>query len=181
MLLRRPGTGRPPQWVSHDGFHSVDDTCPRTAGHGVVGVPFVPAHLSGVARGVVLHGLKSLTPPIGFLEPRKFFATPSTSLPPHFHLPPPFTLHLHFPLSLSSLLPPSLSPPFSPYPLPPSPSRPHSLSLLPLPLPLSISPVWHLTIPPTQIPSIPPSYHHPLLLSTHILSIFSLQPPFYPP
>jgi hypothetical protein len=40
-------TGRPPQWVCHDGSHSVDDKCPRTAGPGVVHVPFSPLAESG--------------------------------------------------------------------------------------------------------------------------------------
>ena len=91
-----------------------------------------------------MHGLKSLTPPIGFLEPRKFFATPSTSLPPHFHLPPPFTLHLHFPSF--SLLPPATFPLSTFFPLPPTP--------------LTLSP--SLSLPP---PSPPPSLHLACLAS----------------
>ena len=90
-----------------------------------------------------MHGLKSLTPPIGFLEPRKFFATPSTSPPPHFHLPPPFTLHLHFSFSL---LPPATFPLSTFFPLPPTP--------------LTLSP--SLSLPP---PSPPPSLHLACLAS----------------
>ena len=51
LLPRRPGTERPPQWVSHDGFHSADDTCPRTAGHGCRWRPFRPRSLERGGSG----------------------------------------------------------------------------------------------------------------------------------
>ena len=121
-----------------------------------------------------MHGLKSLTPPIGFLEPRKFFATPSTSLPPHFHLPPPipsFSLlpPAAFPLSTLSPLPPyplTLSPSLS---LPP-PSPPPSLHLACL---ASHYPSYPNTLNSTLLP--PPSpflYTYPL----HLLPSTSLLP-----
>ena len=71
---------------------TVNHTCPRS------GTRFSLASLtstlaeSGVAQGVDLHGLKSLTPHIEFLEPRKTFATPSIPLYPFIYYSQPPSL-----------------------------------------------------------------------------------------
>ena len=119
-----------------------------------------------------MHGLKSLTPPIGFVEPRKFFRNPLHFTPTSF---PPSTSNSLF------LSPPSCRlPPLHPFPPTPLPPHPLALTLSPSSLSPSLSPSRLSGISLSLLPKHP-QFHPPTTTLSFSLHISSPSSPFHLP